>query len=58
MRGCTPPCQEYIKLYRALLGLARVNGKPFFQMRQSPPLQHHTMVYNMQPNSWFYPIVW
>ena len=45
--GITTPSPECIRVCRALLGLARVNGKPPFQMRQGRPLQHHTMVYNI-----------
>ena len=39
---------DYVR--RALPWLARVNGNPPFQMRQSLPLQRRALVYSMQPN--------
>ena len=38
-----------IRHCQTVLGLARVNGGAPFPLRRLLPLQHHTMVYSMQP---------
>ena len=46
-RGAVPSLR---RVCRAIPGLARMDGNPPFQLQQSFPVQHQTMVYSMQPN--------
>ena len=60
VRSSTPPhilpmgagsnYNGFIRDCQAVPGLARVNGRPPFQMWQGLPLQHYTMVYSMRSN--------